>query len=152
MDGVFRSEAKAMTTPQWTVIAFAAWTLLILLFGIGMRRLHLIFSGEAAFTSFPGDTVHGGTAYRRAVRAHANCVENLPVYAAIVLVAETARLQPSHMDVLALCFIICRIVQSSIHILLPETNSTVAIRFTFFSVQVVAMIWMMTSMASLGLH
>jgi len=140
-----------MSTPQWTVIAFAAWTLLILVFGIGMRRLHLIFSGEAAFTNFPGDTAHGGTAYRRAVRAHANCVENLPVYAAIVLVAETARLQPPHMDMLALAFIICRIVQSSIHVLLPETNSTVAIRFTFFSAQLVAVIWMVTSMVSLSL-
>jgi hypothetical protein len=55
------------------------------------------------------------------------------------------------MDMLALAFIICRIVQSSIHVLLPETNSTVAIRFTFFSAQLVAVIWMVTSMVSLSL-
>ena len=139
-----------MTTPQWTVIAFAAWTLLILIVGIGMRRLQLIFSGEAGFASFPGDTAHGGTAYRRAVRAHANCIENLPVYAAIVVVAETARLVPHHMEELALTFMLCRVVQSSIHMLLPETDTTVGIRFTFFSAQLIVMIWMMASMVSLG--
>ena len=139
-----------MTTPEWTVVAFAAWTLLILIFGIGMRRLTLIFAGEAAFTSFPGDTTHGDVAYRRVVRAHANCVENLPVYSAVVLVAETARLVPPYMDELALMFMLCRIVQSSIHMALPETDTTVAIRFTFFSAQLVVMIWMITSVVSLS--
>ena len=139
-----------MTTAQWTVIAFAAWTLFVLMFGVGTRRWYLILSREAALTSFPGDIAHGSTAYRRAMRAHANCVENLPVYAAIVLLAEAARLVPPHMDTLALAFIVCRIAQSSIHMLLPETNSTVAARFAFFLAQIVAMAWMMFSIASLG--
>ena len=95
--------------------------------------------------------LHGSAAYRRAVRAHANCMENLPVYAAIVLSAETARLVPLYMDALALAVILCRTAQSSAHVLLPETNRTIAIRFSFFFAQVVAMIWMIVSIASLGI-
>ncbi|MGH6816149.1 MAG: MAPEG family protein [Hyphomicrobiaceae bacterium] len=140
-----------MTTPQWTVLAFAAWTLIVLIFGVGTRRWYLILSGEAAITSFPADTPHGSTAYRRAMRAHANCVENLPVYAAIVLVAEAARLVPSHMDTLALAIMACRVLQSSIHVLLPETESTVAVRFAFFLAQVAAMTWMILGIVSLAI-
>lgn len=140
-----------MTTALWTVIAFASWTLSVLMFGVGTRRWYLILSHRAALTSFPADMAHGNTAYRRAMRAHANCVENLPVYAAIVLSAEAARLVPLHMDTLALAVIACRITQSCIHMLLPETNSTIAVRFSFFFAQVAAMIWMIISIASLGI-
>jgi uncharacterized MAPEG superfamily protein len=140
-----------MTTALWTLIAFATWTLVVLMFGIGTRRLYLIFSRQAAFTSFRADMPHGSDAYRRAVRAHANCVENLPVYATIVLSAEATHLLPPHMGMLALGFIACRVTQSCIHILLPETNSTVAVRFTFFFAQILAMIWMICSIASLGI-
>ena len=140
-----------MTTPEWTVLAFAAWTLMVLMFGVGTRRWYLILSGQAAITNFPADTPHGSTAYRRAMRAHANCVENLPVYTAIVLVAEMAHLVPSQMDTLALAVLACRIIQSSIHVLLPETNSTVALRFAFFLAQVAAMTWMIIGTISLAI-
>src|SRR4029079_2210216 len=98
-----------MTTPLWTLLAFSGWTLLVLMTGVGIRRWCLILSGRAALASFPGDTPHGSAAYRRAVRAHAHCVENLPVYAAIVLTAEVARLAPAQNGILALVVIVCRI-------------------------------------------
>lgn len=140
-----------MTTALWTVVAFAAWTLIVLMFGVGTPRWYLIFSRRAALTSFPADMPHGSDAYRRAMRAHANCVENLPVYAAIVLSAKAAQLLPPHMEMLAFGFIACRVAQSCIHMLLPETNSTVAVRFTLFFAQIVAMVWMIISIASLGI-
>jgi uncharacterized MAPEG superfamily protein len=152
MGGVFPFRSlKTMTTAPWTVVSFAAWTLLVLMFGVGTQCWYLILSRGAALTSFPADTPHGSTAYRRAMRAHANCVENLPVYAAIVLSAEAARLAPLHMDVAAVAFIMCRIAQSCIHMLLPETNATIAVRFSFFFAQIVAMSWMILSIASLGI-
>jgi hypothetical protein len=80
-----------MSLPLWMLLGFAGWTLLVLLAGVGVRRWLLIFSGQASLTSFPGDTPHGSPAYRRATRAHANCVENLPVFAAIVLTAHDNR-------------------------------------------------------------
>ena len=124
------------------LLAFACWTVLVLLVGVGVRRWLLIFEGRAALTSFPADTPHGSPAYRRAVRAHANCVENLPVFAAIVLVGAFAQRLTPAIDLLAVAFMAARVVQTSIHMLLPETNSVVAARFSFFLVQVIAMIAM----------
>lgn len=140
-----------MTTALWSLIAFAAWTLFVLIFGVGTRRFYLIASRQAELTSFPADTPHGSVADRRIMRAHANCVESLPVYAAIVLSAEVAGLVPPAMDALALAVIASRIAQSCIHMLLPESNSTVAVRFSFFSVQLIAMIWMIASLVLLGI-
>jgi len=131
-----------MNLSLWMLLSFACWTLLVLLVGVGVRRWLLIFSGRAALTSFPGDTAHGSPAYRRAVRAHANCVENLPVFAAIVLVASAAHLDPPAMGELAIAVVAARIMQTTVHTLLPENKVTVAVRFAFFLVQVLAMIAM----------
>src|ERR1700760_246425 len=98
-----------MTIPLWTLLGFAAWTIGVLMAGVGIRRWYLILSRQAALTCFPGDVAHGSTAYRRAMRAHANCVENLPVYGAIVLTAEVAHVIPARMNMLALVFIVCRV-------------------------------------------
>ena len=131
-----------MSTPMWVLLAFASWTLVVLMIGVGISRWSLILTGRAQLTDFPGDVAHGGTAYRRAVRAHANCVENLPVYGAIVLTAFAAQATSSTMDTLALVFIGARICQTTVHMSLAETNMVVMVRFSFFLVQVVAMLWM----------
>jgi uncharacterized MAPEG superfamily protein len=140
-----------MTLALWMVLAFACWTLLVLLGGIGVRRWLLIFTGKAALTSFPGDVAHGSVAYRRAVRAHANCFENLPVFAAIVLVASTAHLNPPPLGALSVATMTARVFQTSVHMLLPETTATVALRFTLFLVQVLAMITMVVLIARAAL-
>jgi len=128
-----------MTTPLWMLLGFSVWTLVILVVGIGVYRWLLIFQGAAELTSFPGDTVHGSTAYRRAVRAHANCLETLPVFGALVLIAETAHLNPPHMAGLCIATLAARIGQSSVHTLLPETNASIAVRFSCLLVQLLAM-------------
>lgn len=133
-----------------SVIAFAAWTLIVLFAGVGTRRWYLILSGRAPITSFPADTPHGCAAYRRAMRAHANCVENLPVYASIVFASEITHVVPAHMTEAAIAFIASRIAQSSVHMVLPETNATVAIRFGFYLAQVLITFWMIAAMALLG--
>jgi hypothetical protein len=137
-----------MSIPLWTLLAFAVWTLVVLMAGIGVRRWSLILTGRAQLTDFPADQPHGSTAYRRAVRAHANCVENLPVYGAVVLTAFAAQANAPIMDTLALVFIAARAGQTLVHVLLVETNTTVLIRFAFFCTQIVAMLWMALEIAS----
>lgn len=132
-----------MTLPLWMVLAFAAWTLAVLLAGVGVRRWALILSHRASLTSFPADTAHGSPAYRRAMRAHANCVENLPVFAAIVLTASLAKLTTPLFGTLCVTTMIGRIGQSLVHMLLPESNASIAVRFTFFLLQIAAMVAMM---------
>jgi uncharacterized MAPEG superfamily protein len=124
------------------LLAFAGWTLLVLLIGVGVYRWSLILTGRAELSSFPGDTPHGADAYRRAVRAHANCIENLPVFAAIVVTAAASHLDPPNFGVLAAATVAARVGQSSVHMLLPASNPMVAVRFSFFLVQVMTMIAM----------
>jgi len=131
----------------WMLLGFATWTLLVMTIVIGAYRWALIFRGAAELTSFPGDVPHGGVAYRRAVRAHANCLENLPVFAVIVLVGAITGLHPAGTDALAATTLGARIVQSSVHMLFPERNATVAVRFSFFLAQVVAMLAMAALLA-----
>jgi uncharacterized MAPEG superfamily protein len=66
------------------------------------------------------------------VRAHANCLENLPVFTVIVLVGAVTGLHPADTATLAAATMGARIVQSSVHVLFPERNATVAVRFSFF--------------------
>ena len=131
-----------MTLALWMLLAFAGWTVLILLIGVGIYRWSLILTGRAQLSSFPGDTPHGAEAYRRAVRAHANCIENLPVFAAIILTAAAAHLDPPNFGALAAVTVAARVAQSSIHMLLPVSNRMVAARFLFFLIQVMTMIAM----------
>lgn len=131
-----------MTIPLWVLLAFAVWTIAVLMTGIGIRRWALILIGQAQLTDFPADVPHGSTAYRRAVRAHANCVENLPVYGAVALCSFAAQVSTPVLDTLALAFIAARVCQSLVHMLFAETNLTVLVRFTFFLSQLVALLWM----------
>lgn len=131
-----------MSLALWMLLAFATWTLLVLAIGVGVYRWALIFRGVAELTSFPGDVPHGSVAYRRIVRAHANCVENLPVFAVIVLIGAVTGLHPAGTDALAATTMAARLAQSSVHMLFPERNATVGVRFSFFMVQVVAMLAM----------
>jgi uncharacterized MAPEG superfamily protein len=81
------------------------------------------------------------------MRAHANCVENLPVYGAIAVTAFAAQVSGPLMDTLALVFIVARVCQTFVHMSLTETNATVFVRFGFFFTQIVVMFWMAAEIA-----
>ncbi|HCU24436.1 MAG TPA: hypothetical protein DF383_05400, partial [Deltaproteobacteria bacterium] len=79
-----------MTIPVWVLLAFAFWTLITLMMNVGVYRWYHIFTQRRQIKDFPADRVEGSDFYRRAMRAHVNCVENLPVYAALALVIYIA--------------------------------------------------------------
>jgi uncharacterized MAPEG superfamily protein len=128
-----------VTGPLWTLVGFAVWTLIVLMAGVGIQRWSQILSGRAVLTDFPADTVHGSAAYRRAMRAHANCVENLPVFAAIVLSGHLAGAHTAVDTTLCQTLLVARVAQSSIHLLATETNTSVGWRFAFFMAQMAIM-------------
>jgi uncharacterized MAPEG superfamily protein len=137
-----------MTTPLWVLLAFAGWTLLLLLGTVGVYRWSRILTGRAAITEFPADAPHGTAMYRRAMRAHANCVENLPVYGAIALCAAVTAVHSASLDALAIALILARVAQSVVHVAFAETKLTVAVRFSFFFAQLVCMVAMGTLVAT----
>ena len=136
-----------MTIPQWVLLGFAAWTLFILSGPVGLYRWANILTGHARVSQWRADGVEGSGWYRRAVRAHMNCVENLPVYAAIVVCATAAQTTGPLLDAAALTLLAARLCQTTTHITFEQTDRVVSVRFTFFFVQVVCMFIMGTSVA-----
>lgn len=121
-----------MTIPQWVFLGFAGWTLAVLFGTIGVYRWSNIFSGRARVSQWQADAPQGGDWYRRAMRAHANCVENLPVYGAIVLCATVVDAKSGLLDAFALAFIAARICQTTVHVAFAQSDSVASARFAFF--------------------
>ena len=82
-----------MTIPQWTLLGFSAWTLGLLMATVGVYRWFNILFAKAGLASFRSDQLEGAGWYQRGTRAHANCIENLPVFGAIVYVISTVGLR-----------------------------------------------------------
>jgi len=126
-----------MTTPIWMLLAFAAWTVLLLVSTIGAYRWGLILTGKAPINSFRADQVEGADWYRRSMRAHANCVENLPVFGAIVFALYASQLSGAAISYLSVAVLIARVAQSLVHVCFQQTQTVAAIRFTLFFAQII---------------
>ncbi len=127
-----------MTIPMWMLLGFAAWTLMLLTATVGVYRWAKILFRHAAIASFRSDQLEGEDWYRRGTRAHANCVENLPVFGAIVLAISVMGISGPVVDSLCTTILIARVCQSLVHVAHVQTDAFVAVRFSFFSVQLVS--------------
>lgn len=127
-----------MTVPLWCLLGFVAWTLLLLL-GIGAARSAQVLTGAKRANEFPAGERHGGDAYWRLNRAHLNCLEFLPLFGAVVLVAAVAGVDTPTLDWLATLVLVARVGQSTTH-LLSTSHAAVLVRFSFFVVQVLCVV------------
>lgn len=127
---------------MWSLLAFAAWPLVLLLTTVAVYRWRRILTGRVAIKDFRADQVEGLDWYKRAMRAHANCIENLPVFGAIVFVLFAARIDGSTVDTLCIAIMAARVAQSLTHVSVPQTNPVVALRFSFYLVQLVGFLWL----------
>lgn len=131
-----------MTVPVWMLLGFAAWTALLLLFTIGTYRWSRIFTGRVAIANFPADAAGGEDWYRRATRAHANCIENLPVFGAIVFALYVGKVTGALVDALTVMVLVTRVLQSLVHVCFVHTNAVASWRFGFFFVQFICFFWL----------
>ncbi|MCW8278438.1 MAPEG family protein [Pseudomonas sp. PCH199] len=136
-----------MTTPMWMLLGFATWTLLLLMATVGVYRWGRILFSRVPIASFRSDQPEGEDWYRRGTRAHANCVENLPVFAAIVFVISALGVDGPAVNYLSIIVLIARVCQSLVHVAHVQTDTFVAVRFTFFSVQLVCFLALIVSAA-----
>ena len=126
-----------MTTSLLALLGFAVWTLLLLTVIVSWRSM-LTLGGRAANSFTPtGDDV--SPLAHRLCRAHANCYENLPVFASLVLVAHLTG-NGAITDPLALWVLAARIGQSTVHVV-STSHPAVVVRFGFFAVQVAVEAW-----------
>lgn len=127
-----------MTFPIWMLLGFAVWTVLILLFTVGIYRWSRILGGKSEIRSFRADVIEGEDWYVRSMRAHANCVENLPVFGAIVFALHVSGVSGTATNVLVALVLVARVCQSITHVALSQTNTVVFVRFIFFFIQLVS--------------
>ena len=131
-----------MMLPVWMLVGFAAWTVLLLLGTVGVYRWSRILTGRVAIREFRADQIEGAEWYKRAMRAHANCVENLPVFGAIVFALYVGNVGSVLVDALAVAVLLARVMQSLVHVCFVQTNTVTAVRFGFFFVQIVSFLWL----------
>ena len=134
--------ADMIHLPQSIValVFYALWAIALVLM-IAIDRLLLIFRGQVKNNEFLSGVPHGNEAYWRINRAHLNTVENLPVFAAIVLAAWVAGAESHLFNLLAMLVLAARTVQSIIHIMSGGQIAT-WFRTTMFAAQIVCEIWM----------
>lgn len=118
---------------------FIAWALALLVVMEAIRA-KLVMTGEVPANGFNPENSNLAPFMQRLARAHANCVEGLPIFGGLMLVAlVTGRAEVT--DPLALVFLGARVVQSLIH-LASLSSMAVTARFTAFAVQMaIAVYW-----------
>jgi uncharacterized MAPEG superfamily protein len=115
------------------LLGFVAW-MFCLLAAIGFDHFRLVGSGAADPSDLVSDVAHGGDRHWRLHRAHINCVENLPPFAAVVLTASVAGVRAGALDSLAVIYLTARVLQSVTHVV-SGNNRAVTIRLAFFLTQ-----------------
>jgi uncharacterized MAPEG superfamily protein len=72
------------------------------------------------------------------MRAHANCIENLPVFGAIVLALSVGGVGGPVINVLCVLVLVSRVLQSLVHVSHAQTDAFVAVRFSMLCVQLIS--------------
>lgn len=129
----------------WSLLGFAAWTLLLVL-GVVAYRSVMVLGGQRRANAWTrNQPAQDPEILQRLSHAHANCLENLPLFAAVILVAGlTGKLELT--DPLAGWYLALRICQSTVH-LTGISPWQVLIRFSFFVPQLLLLGWMIGRLA-----
>ena len=120
------------------LLGFLIWTLGLLLL-MEVIRTKLVLSGQVVANGFTPDNASLSPFMQRLARAHANCVEGLPLFGGLLLLAMVWD-QTSATNGTAWIFLAARILQSLIH-LTSTSEMAVKARFTFFAVQMVLAVY-----------
>ena len=121
------------------LLGLVAWTLFLLVL-MEVIRSKLVLTGELPANGFNPQNSNLSPFMQRLARAHANCLEGLPIFGGLLIIAALAG--KTHVtDPLAPLLLGARIVQSSIH-LVSLSSAAVTARFSAFAIQVaIALYW-----------
>jgi len=123
-----------MSATAFALTVFISWALGLLIV-MEVIRTYLVISGKVAANGFTPDNAGLSPFMQRLARAHANCIEGLPIFGGLlgvaILISKTDVTDP-----LASTLLAARIVQSIIH-LVSTSQVAVSLRFTAFTVQMV---------------
>lgn len=128
-----------MAVSLQALLGFIAWTLFLLVLMEAIRSW-LVLTGAVPANGFNPDNSNLSPFMQRLARAHANCVEGLPLFGGLMLLAVVAG-RAAVTDPLAWVLLGARVLQSLIH-LASTSPAAVTARFTAFGVQMaIAVYW-----------
>ena len=126
---------------------FIAWSLLLLVLMEAIRS-QLVLRRKVPANGFTPDNAGLSPFMQRLARAHANCVEGLPIFGGLLLIAIATN-RTAITDPLAYLLLGSRVFQSLVH-LASVTAAAVTIRFTAFAVQMaIGLYWAFRLLASM---
>lgn len=129
-----------MQTTLYALTGFTAWTLLLIFIVFNVRGFYaLLASKKIAVNKFSPDGSDLPGFPQRVTRAHLNAVENLVVFAALVLVAALSD-RYAVMEGTVMFVLYARIAQSTVH-MISTSVLAVWLRATFWGVQLALFIW-----------
>ncbi|MCB1607176.1 MAG: MAPEG family protein [Xanthomonadales bacterium] len=114
------------------LLGFIGWSLVLLLLMESIRTKLVLF-GEVAANGFDPANSNLSPFMQRLARAHANCVEGLPIFGGLLAVAIFSG-HSAVTDSAALWFLAARVLQSLIH-LTSLSALAVTLRFSAFAIQ-----------------
>ncbi|MEB0110894.1 putative MAPEG superfamily protein [Variovorax sp. GrIS 2.14] len=117
----------------FVLTSFIAWSLILLVLMEALRT-RLVMQRAVAANEFQPDNSNLSPFMQRLSRAHANCLEGIPVFGGLLLIALATN-RTSVTDGLAPWFLIARVFQSSVHLSslsVPAVNA----RFLAFLAQI----------------
>lgn len=128
-----------MSAPITALMGYVFWAVILALAVVGTRAVKVL--GGHPVTEFPAGVPHGSDAYWRLNRAHLNTLENLPMFAAVVLAGVVSGESSDLFATLARVCVFARVGQSLVHL---SSGSAMAInvRVTLFLVQLTCIAWM----------
>lgn len=128
-----------MSPTLLALLGFLSWTLFLLVL-MEIIRSKLVLAGEIPANGFDPANSNLSPFMQRLARVHANCLEGLPVFGGLMLLAVVAG-KSNVTDPLAFALLAARIAQSTIH-LVSTTSTAVMARFTAFAAQLaIAVYW-----------
>lgn len=128
-----------MSTSALVLTLFIAWALFLLVL-MEIIRSYLVVSGQAKSNEFTPDNANFSPFLQRLARAHANCIESLPVIGGLLVVAIVTG-RTGITDTLAPWLLLARIAQTTTH-LVSLSVFAINVRFSFFVMQLaIAVYW-----------
>ena len=121
-----------MSNTGYALTGFVSWALFLLVL-METIRTYFVATRKVAANGFMPDNSGLSPFMQRLARAHANCIEGLPIFGGLLAIAiMTSRTGIT--DPLAFWLLGARIVQSIIH-LVSTSAIAVSLRFVAFAIQ-----------------
>ena len=122
-----------MNSTLIALTGFVSWSLFLLVLMESIRT-KLVLSGSVPANGFDPGNLGLSPFMKRLARAHANCIEGLPIFGGLMVIAVISG-KPGITDPLAYIFLTARVLQSAIH-LCSVSAPAVTLRFSAFAVQI----------------